>query len=154
LTDDVQKILDAISLSQDFTLALYGDEGAVGRLLTKTDLPESVKKFITKPKDVEKVAETPKPEGPQRADFKSDLEFAKAVLEYEGVKVKKSEADEKALIAKIKAELEPELGAAIKKSLAPPQRAAETATVDLAKAWSNAEGSINFREMLYKGGVQ
>lgn len=148
MTDDVQKILDAISLSQDYTLALYGDEDAVKRLTAKADLPESIKKFLierAKPK-----TEVPK-DALVRENFKSDVEFAKAVLGAEDAKTKASTEAERALINKVKAELQPELGEALKKSFVKKDTSVPDNAIDFKKLASEADSTVRFKDFVNGG---
>jgi fatty acid/phospholipid biosynthesis enzyme len=145
MTDDVQKILDAISLSQDYTLALYGDESAVARLTAKADLPESIKKFLVeraKPK-----VEIPK-DALVRENFKSDLEFAKAVIVAEDAKAKISTDAERALVEKVKAELKPELGEALKKSFVQKDSTIPDTAIDFKKLAEKAESGVRFADFM------
>jgi hypothetical protein len=145
MADDVQKILEAIALSQDYTLALYGDEAAKTRLLAKADLPESVRKVLA-PK-VEPKVEIPK-DALVRENFKSDIEFAKAVIAAEDVKNKVGTDAERALIEKVKAELKPEFSETIKKSIVRKDTSLPDTTIDFKKLSAEAETGVRFADFM------
>ena len=170
MTDDIQKILDSISLVQDVTLASIGDKDAIARLKGKTDLPDSVKKLLEPPKPVEKGKPLPE-------NFTDEIEYAKALLAWDSAMkakadpatpykkpvrenflveddFKKAEAAYNAFITQLRAEIEPAVGEAVKKSLAPAAPAAliDKPIADIKKLYAGAD-AVDIKEFLYKEGV-
>jgi hypothetical protein len=171
MTDDIQKILDSISLVQDVALAGIGDKASIERLSKRADLPDSVKKYVAGfGKPVEESGK-PKPE-----DFKSDIEFAKALIAWDAEKTAKAspsfsykkpvradfvkeddfktaEAAYAEFISNIKKELTPEIGDAVKKSFMPQPRFDPNEKADLAKLFKDAGEADRMDDFLYKEGV-
>lgn len=157
--DEIEKVLDAISILQDVQFAQLGDTESLERLKERETLPDFLKEWIEKVEepDVEDEAEDEEEEEPVEKDeakvepvdgkpkaenFTDEFAFAEALLRWKKSQEAKDdpatpyrkpipemypsqEAYQKALdaynemVKEIKDAIAPELGEAIKKTLAP-----------------------------------
>jgi len=166
---EIDKILDAINILQDFSLAQSGNIEALDKLKKRENLPEPLKvalqKFEPKPEPVVEKEVCPKcgkepcvceaePEEykkmttrygkPVREEYKTDEEFKKALDEYSAFVLD--------LTAEIRKAIETPIGEAIKKSLVP-EKKPESDPVDVEKLFKNVGGAKDFADFMYKEGI-
>jgi len=95
--DDIQKVLDAVSILQDSILATMDDKEAMVRLKAREDLPESMVKWIADketppaivppvipgvPAIVAPIANTDSSK-PKVEDFENEVDYAKALVRWD-----------------------------------------------------------------------
>jgi len=164
--DDIAKVMDAISVLQDMLLAAtVKDEASILKLKGREGVPEAFMSYLVKEDEPEAEIEEEAPiavsGAPAREAFESDLEFAKAVMVYhdaqeakKGITTSDLATGFAAFEKKLREEVFPEMGEALKKSLVPEQHTAEKETANLNALWSGAGKAQNLSDFLYKEGIE
>lgn len=155
---ELDKILDAVNILQDFTLAQAGNKDALDRLSKKENLPEPLKDIVdvklkelvknvkgeAKPEEIKKM--TQRYGKPLRDEYQTDDEFNKALEDYNAFVTD--------LTSEIRKAIETPIGEAIKKSLVPERRQTDEAPVDIMKMFKSMGDSKDFGDFIYKEDVK